>query len=148
MSVSAATMCHMTTPPPPDEPVPTQPGDYVHVTEIGRRVMAGREQLRMNQQELADKAGLSRAYISRLERGLIPNPTITELGKLAEALGTTLGALTAAPSRLVALRFSTEEGDLLRQVEGLPDPVREMVLRAWRHSLEIAHGASDLARRN
>ncbi len=102
----------------------------------------------MNQQELADKAGLSRAYVSRLERGLIPNPTITELGKLAEALGITLATLTTAPASFEDTHLSHEWSEIQRQVESLPPSLREQILRIARQSIEIANGASDLARQN
>lgn len=147
MSVSAATMCHMPTPPTPPLPTPS-PGGSADSVEIGRRVLAGREAMRMSQQDFADKAGLSRAYVSRLERGLIPNPTITDLSKVADALGMTLAALTSAAGSLERLHFSHEWDELQKQTENLPPELREMVLRAFRHSVEIANGASDLARRN
>lgn len=147
MSTVAATMCHMPTSPTPP-PFAPEPGDSVDAAEIGRRVLAGREAMRMSQQDFADAAGLSRAYMSRLERGLIPNPTITELAKIASVLGMTLAALVAAPSHLVEHRFSHDWDEIQRQVADLPEPLREMVLKAARQSIEIANGASNLARRN
>jgi transcriptional regulator with XRE-family HTH domain len=45
-----------------------------------------------SQEALADESGLDRTYISGLER-LTKNPTITVVQRIAEALGTTMGAL-------------------------------------------------------
>ena len=46
-----------------------------------------------SQEELADRAGLHRTYISGVERG-VRNPTLTVLEKIAVALGVSIGALT------------------------------------------------------
>ena len=45
-----------------------------------------------SQEELADRAGLHRTYVSGVERG-IRNPTITIVEKLAVTLETTVGVL-------------------------------------------------------
>jgi transcriptional regulator with XRE-family HTH domain len=45
-----------------------------------------------SQEELADRAGLHRTYISGVERG-VRNPTITVLVGIAEALGVSAGEL-------------------------------------------------------
>jgi transcriptional regulator with XRE-family HTH domain len=45
-----------------------------------------------SQEELADRAGLHRTYLSSLERGL-RNPTITVVARIAEALGVSMGEL-------------------------------------------------------
>lgn len=46
-----------------------------------------------SQEEMADRSGLHRTYISSLERGL-RNPTVTVLEKLASAFGSKIGVLT------------------------------------------------------
>ena len=48
-----------------------------------------------SQEELADRAGLHRTYVSGVERG-IRNPTITVVEKLARTLETTVGGLLDA----------------------------------------------------
>lgn len=45
-----------------------------------------------SQEELADQAGVHRTYISGVER-LVRNPTITIVGRIAEALGVAVGDL-------------------------------------------------------
>jgi transcriptional regulator with XRE-family HTH domain len=63
------------------------------VSTIGRRVLARRTELRLDQEALADRAGLSRPYVSRLERGLVPNPGLTHLEQIAGALEWSLSEL-------------------------------------------------------
>lgn len=46
----------------------------------------------MSQRELAEKAGLSREYVLRLE-GAQQDPTLGTLEKIAKALGVPVGAL-------------------------------------------------------
>ena len=57
------------------------------------RLKSLREARDMTQAELARKAGVSRAYLSRLEMGL-HDPPLSRLRKLAKALGVKVSALT------------------------------------------------------
>lgn len=66
-------------------------------SSVGARVRALREQKRLEQTDLAEAAGLSRAYISRLENGGILNPKVYDLGQVAKALGTTVQYLAEQP---------------------------------------------------
>lgn len=54
---------------------------------LAQRVLLERRTLNWNQDELASKAGVSRSYISHIERAQIPNPTIDVVESLAVALG-------------------------------------------------------------
>jgi transcriptional regulator with XRE-family HTH domain len=67
---------------------------------LGLNVQDLRRARGWSQEELADRAGLHRTYVSGVERG-VRNPTITIVEKLALALGTTIGELTRAPSSAV-----------------------------------------------
>lgn len=49
---------------------------------------------RLSQEELADRAGLHRTYISLLERGL-RNPSVEALAKVGRVLGLTASRLLA-----------------------------------------------------
>jgi transcriptional regulator with XRE-family HTH domain len=60
---------------------------------IGRRASRRRDALHLDQQEVADKAGMSRAYVSRLENSMVANPKVSDLAAVAEALGLSLDAL-------------------------------------------------------
>lgn len=57
------------------------------------KIRERREQLGITQAALAEKSGVSRAIISRLESDQEFETTTTTLKKLAEALGTTVSRL-------------------------------------------------------
>ena len=57
-----------------------------------------RESRRMTQQELADKANVSRTTVAMLEANLATNTTTKTLAKIAAALGTTVENLFFADS--------------------------------------------------
>ena len=69
------------------------------VAEVGRRVAACREGRGLRQLELARRAGLSEAYVNRLENGIVRNPKINDLARLARAVGVAVDALLDAPAR-------------------------------------------------
>lgn len=52
---------------------------------VGANLRRAREQLGISQEELADRAGLHRTYVSGVERG-VRNPTVVVLEKIAKAL--------------------------------------------------------------
>lgn len=56
---------------------------------LGSRLQRLRQEQGLSQEELADRAGLHRTYVSGVERG-VRNPTITVVAKLAAALGVDL----------------------------------------------------------
>lgn len=62
--------------------------------KLGSKVQRLRRDLGVSQEELADRAGLHRTYVSGVERG-VRNPTLTVIEKLAQALGVTIAALLA-----------------------------------------------------
>jgi transcriptional regulator with XRE-family HTH domain len=66
--------------------------------EVRQRVARNIRRLRveqgLSQEELADRAGLHRTYISGVERA-VRNPTITVLEKIAIGLGVPLAELVA-----------------------------------------------------
>ena len=61
---------------------------------FGSAVRRHRELLRLSQENLADRSGLDRTYISGVERG-IRNPTLQVMQKLADALGVDLDVMFA-----------------------------------------------------
>ncbi len=63
-----------------------------HVTsEIGKKIRDLRKQNGLTQQELADRAELTKGFISQLERGQV-SPSVVTLFDLIEILGTTPSA--------------------------------------------------------
>ncbi|RYG20180.1 MAG: XRE family transcriptional regulator [Caulobacteraceae bacterium] len=61
---------------------------------LGKRVQLLRQRAGVSQEELAERAGIHRTYVSGVERG-VRNPTITVLEKLAKGLGVELGELVS-----------------------------------------------------
>ncbi|MEO9802256.1 MAG: helix-turn-helix transcriptional regulator [Reichenbachiella sp.] len=57
--------------------------------DVSKAVKNLRKKKGLNQVELAEKAGLTQAYISRLEAGKV-EPTLTALTKICSSLGTSL----------------------------------------------------------
>ena len=55
---------------------------------FGKLVAGLRKAARLSQEELAERAGLHRTYVSQVERGL-KSPTIVTLLRLSRALDTT-----------------------------------------------------------
>ncbi|MBR6707912.1 MAG: helix-turn-helix transcriptional regulator [Clostridia bacterium] len=60
---------------------------------MGYRVKDVREEMRMTQEELAEKSGVSRATIIAIERDETKDVKASTLLKLAQALGTTVDKL-------------------------------------------------------
>lgn len=63
------------------------------IDAIGGRAARQRDLLHLEQEEVALKSGMSRAYISRLENGGVRNPKVADLAAVAEALGLSLDSL-------------------------------------------------------
>lgn len=61
--------------------------------KLAMNVKALRVQRKLNQTVLAEKIGVSQAYIAMLEKGANVNPTLAMLTKLAKALKVTVAEL-------------------------------------------------------
>lgn len=57
-----------------------------HRRLLGEAVRAKRKEAEFSQEKLAEKAGLSAIFISRIERG-VESPSVDNLLKIAKALG-------------------------------------------------------------
>lgn len=62
--------------------------------ELGRQVLTRRKELGLTQGELAEQAGISRNYVSLIERGEARNVSVNVLNELAATLGTTPAELS------------------------------------------------------
>lgn len=102
---------------------------------LGKVLNSKRQSRKLSLEELGQRAGLHRAYISEIERGE-RNPSLTVLKKLADALETTVTALTATAENTAAAPiieaallhdadFSPRQPDLDQLVGQLKDRVRE-----------------------
>jgi len=59
------------------------------LTALGKRLRFFREQKKLTQESLAEKADLDPTYISGIERG-VRNPSVLSLAPIAKALGVSL----------------------------------------------------------
>ena len=59
---------------------------------VGCHIMAWRRRRSLTQEDVAESAGLSRPYLSRLEKGKA-DPALSSLRRIAFALGVTIGQL-------------------------------------------------------
>jgi ribosome-binding protein aMBF1 (putative translation factor) len=62
-------------------------GDYWELRKTFAALKAVREQQGLSITDLAERTGMDRAMISRLENGQIDNPTIATMTRYAKALG-------------------------------------------------------------
>lgn len=76
---------------------------------IGQRTRKLREERGLIQKELADRAGLARNTVARIEQGRLA-PSATTVSKLADALGVRPGDLFETP---LALAPTQKRGRLL-----------------------------------
>ncbi|MCC6176357.1 MAG: helix-turn-helix domain-containing protein [Chloroflexi bacterium] len=110
----------------------------VDVADVGLRITRRREQLGIRQAELARRAKLSEAYINRLENGIVRNPKVNDLAKVAEALQVPLRALLTgdrAPAQPDVASLLAEDPRLMglftsivRGLEVAPHQDRDFVL--------------------
>lgn len=99
---------------------------------VGPRLRQLREQKTMSARQLAEHAGVSPAYLSRLENGRV-SPTVATLARLVAAMGETMATLfqdTPSPEPMVVRR---DERHLMRS-RGVLD---SQVTPSWATRLEI-----------
>jgi transcriptional regulator with XRE-family HTH domain len=99
--------------------------------ELGRQVLKRRQRLGLSQGALAEKAYLSRNYISLIERGEAQNVSMNIVSQLGTALG-------ASPSELMG---EVEEEETL-----IPPALRELA-RQEKLSFEIVDKLARIPRR-
>jgi transcriptional regulator with XRE-family HTH domain len=129
-----ATICHMVT------------RKRLNIADIGRRLAARREQLGLDQEEVAGRAGVSRPYISRLERGIVPNPKLLDLEQVASSLDLPLTALVRPESSPREL-FVAEGVDILEAAANEPPELQASIINTIKSLMDIAQAAR-LARSN
>ena len=57
---------------------------------LGARIKAGRERAGLTQQELADRVGITRVYVAKLEGADRDSPSLPVLERIAKAIGVKL----------------------------------------------------------
>jgi quercetin dioxygenase-like cupin family protein/DNA-binding Xre family transcriptional regulator len=73
------------------------PGAVPDGTRIGAQLRAARLAARMSMAEVAEQAGLTKGFVSKLERDLA-NVSVASLIRLCDALGVSVGSLFQAPT--------------------------------------------------
>ena len=63
---------------------------YMAPLDLGARIKGLRERQGLTPQALADKAGVSRIYVQKIEAGSRESPSFDVLDRIAHALGATL----------------------------------------------------------
>ena len=91
---------------------------------LGDRVLLARRDLNINQDELARRAGISRPFVSDIERGKTTNVGVETVYALAEALGVRYAYLLGV-SDVVVDEDDTEENDTLTVKEARFDYITD-----------------------
>jgi transcriptional regulator with XRE-family HTH domain len=68
--------------------------------ELGRQVLTKRKEKRLSQSELGAMVGISRNYVSQIERGVAHSISMKVVNQLAVALGASSGELTGESSQI------------------------------------------------
>jgi transcriptional regulator with XRE-family HTH domain len=76
------------------------------VAQIGRRVAVIREELELTQKQVAERAGIARNTLYRVEAGRLPNPGAQVIEGVARGLGVPPGELFKDPAE----SFTTRAG--------------------------------------
>jgi transcriptional regulator with XRE-family HTH domain len=90
--------------------------DAVSADRLGERVRELRRERGLTLEELAERSGVSRAMISKLERGE-KNPTLVVAAKLAEGFGVTLSQLVGMEERREVVVVPREKRMVMRDPE-------------------------------
>ena len=75
---------------------------------MGQRITALRKLEGISQQELADRAGLTRQHIGRIEKGELVNVAYVTIQQIAESLGMTVDIIDPKLANLAPLRTLSE----------------------------------------
>lgn len=100
--------------------------------EVGPRLRQLREQKAMSARQVAGAAGVSAAYLSRLENGHV-SPTVATLARLVEAMGETMATLFQEPPGPDEVVVRRGDRHLMRS-RGVLD---SQVTPGWAKRLEI-----------
>lgn len=109
-------------------------GDYIRTARSAR---AGQDQ-GYSLRQVAQRVGIEPAYLSKVERGLVPPPSEATIVKLAADLGEdpdmllALAGKVSSDLRAIILRRPKEFAELIRQLKDAPDHAILKVVREVR----------------
>jgi DNA-binding XRE family transcriptional regulator len=66
---------------------PISQAEYFNMMALSADFKKAREATNLSLAQVAERAGIDRSAISRIENGLADNPTVATLGRLARAMG-------------------------------------------------------------
>lgn len=106
-------------------------------SELATVIVAKRASAKMTQQELADRAGITRTALSDIENGRTTDPRRDTLERLAAALDDTLPGLQADAAAL--------RDPLMQAKRDLPDAPADAQRRYARLTLEVELAADEMS---
>jgi transcriptional regulator with XRE-family HTH domain len=106
--------------------------------EVGPRLRLLREQKALSARQVAELAGLTPAYLSRLENGRV-SPTVATLARLVAAMGETMATLFSEPPGRREPVVRRAERHLMRS-RGVLD---SQVTPGWAEQLEVLESLVD-----
>lgn len=113
----------------------------------GKQMKRLRQEFRLSQRELAERAGVDPSSVSKVESGVTEQPSAEYLRLIAAALRVPVSALVDAGITSDApktLRFSTRIDVLKHQLEALPEDLAESLLAIYESQLEMTEQARKL----
>jgi transcriptional regulator with XRE-family HTH domain len=113
-------------------------------TRIGAQLKAARLAARMSMAEVAERAGLTKGFVSKLERDLV-NVSVASLIRLCDALGVSVGSLFQAPTGEVIRRGAYPPINFggTKMTEYLLTPSAEKRMQAILSDIEPGGGSGD-----
>ena len=113
-------------------------------TRIGAQLKAARLAARMSMAEVAEQAGLTKGFVSKLERDLV-NVSVASLIRLCDALGISVGSLFQAPKGEVVRRDARPRINFggRKMTEYLLTPAGEKRVQAILSDIEPGGGSGD-----
>lgn len=111
-------------------------GDYVRV--VRARLSEGEQGARFTLRQVAMRIGVEPAYLSKVERGLVPPPSEATIVKLAQALGEDADVLLAMAGKVstdlqeIIRRHPRAFAELIRQLKDAPEGALLRVMREVR----------------
>ena len=102
--------------------------------KVGKRIRALRIEKGMSLPDLAEKAGVSKGFLSQLENDEDANPSLDLLNKVAKALGVTLATLLDLDStkarRIIPEELEPGLKDFIEESHSQKNPLDEGILQA------------------
>ena len=97
-----------------------------YAQRMGQRITALRKMEGISQKELADRAGLTRQHIGRIENGELVNVANVTIQQIAEALGMTVDIIDPKLADLAPMKTLTPEPMTGALGEALDEKVTEV----------------------